>query len=181
MKTPLSQHKKTTFLNNEKNKQNLVNRLGECLEYHGFKVLHSRDDADFFITKTAVRAATTKPAIVIGDDTDLLCLLVFHTHEGCHQMTLSTSTKSWNIQHLRLKMGEDMCKHIFFLHAFSGCDTTSRIFLSNKDKMLKLYSVHPELRRAAAVFSDKDSTKKDIVDAGEKRMLFCTMAKMQNP
>ena len=41
--------------------------------------MQAEGDADVFIVKTAVDSAMTHPTVRVGDDTDLLVLLCYHT------------------------------------------------------------------------------------------------------
>ena len=44
---------------------------------------NSTGDADVDIVKAAVTMAYDKSTTLIGEDTDLLCLLLFHSSNGC--------------------------------------------------------------------------------------------------
>lgn len=71
--------KRKPFLANQRNKQRSINILGAELEKEsGCQVTHSSRDADFDIVKTACNIASSKPVIVVGDNTDLLVLLRHH-------------------------------------------------------------------------------------------------------
>ena len=52
--------------------------LGQNLEKEGCEVHHSEGDADFDIVKKAVDASANVNTVVVGDDTDLLILLLYH-------------------------------------------------------------------------------------------------------
>ena len=69
---------KTTFLSNEKNKQNFINTLSDKMNAAGIKTAHSVGDADLLIVLTAVRSSMSQSTILVGDDTDLLVLLCHH-------------------------------------------------------------------------------------------------------
>ena len=53
--------------------------LGEKLQQSGYTVHHAAADADLLIAKTAIDCALTSDTVVIGDDTDLLVLLYYHS------------------------------------------------------------------------------------------------------
>ncbi|OWF41289.1 hypothetical protein KP79_PYT25062 [Mizuhopecten yessoensis] len=68
--------KKDEFLANEVNKQRFINLLSSKLEMHGCTVTDARGDADLLIVTTAVEAAKFKDRVLVGDDKDLLILLI---------------------------------------------------------------------------------------------------------
>ena len=70
--------KKEVFLGNSANKQKFIFMLGECLMGDGFSVHHANDDADFLIVETAIELAKAETVTVLGEDTDLLVLLLHH-------------------------------------------------------------------------------------------------------
>ena len=61
-----------------------------------------------------------------------------------------------------------MCKHILFLYAMLGCDTTSRLFGIGKGTILKKFKANVELQKAAEVFNSTLSTSSQIESAGER-------------
>ena len=70
--------KRDAFLTNNENKQALVNHLGIHLIKAGYQVKHASADADTLIAKTAIDAVQDQNVTLVADDTDLLCLLLFH-------------------------------------------------------------------------------------------------------
>lgn len=62
-------------------------------------------------------------------------------------------------------------KDILFLHAFTGCDTTSAAFRKSKIGFVKNYQKYPDIREAAAVFSDPTSSHDEVWQAGHKCIL----------
>ena len=67
---------KEAFLSDTSNKQRFVTLLGEQLEGSGCQVFHGKGDADVLIVLKALELANTKDTVLIGDDTDLLVLLL---------------------------------------------------------------------------------------------------------
>lgn len=70
--------KKELFLANPENKQRFADCLWTYLKGLGCVIIHAEGDADTEILQTAVNC-TSKTVAVIGEDTDLLVLLCFHT------------------------------------------------------------------------------------------------------
>ena len=69
--------RKEKFLSNEVNKQGFINLLSEKLEKAGCTTVHAEGDADVLIVTRAVEYAQTTDTILVGDDTDLLVLLIY--------------------------------------------------------------------------------------------------------
>lgn len=59
-------------------------------------------------------------------------------------------------------------KDILFLHAISGCDTTSAPFGNGKKKVLQVYKANPKLTEILAVFKNPEANSNQIMEAGEK-------------
>ena len=70
--------KKDDFLSNESNKKSLIGMIIVCLHQNGCHVIQAEGDADVDIGRASVIMSTTKSTTVIGEDTDLLMLLLYH-------------------------------------------------------------------------------------------------------
>ena len=89
---------KKSFLANSRNKQKFIYLLGSILEREGLQVKFSKAVSDYDIAMTACDAAQTVPVVVVGDDTDLLVLLLNHFDPDSHNPTyLQTSSKTISI------------------------------------------------------------------------------------
>lgn len=76
--------KKKAFLANQKNKQKRLYFLSTEMEKAGIEVPHSSSDADYDIVAIACKIAMKRPVTVVGDDTDLLILLLHHLRPVHH-------------------------------------------------------------------------------------------------
>ena len=95
------------FLSCGENKMNFIRLLGDYLEGCGFGILYAEDDADFLTAKTAYDLAMHQDIILVGDDTDLLVLLIHMANQRkpkkelyfCPQQkeTSKKDAKVWNI------------------------------------------------------------------------------------
>jgi len=65
-------------LANRENKQAFINLLGEKFIESEIAVKYAEADADVLIALTAVESSHTRPTILLGEDTDLLVLLLYH-------------------------------------------------------------------------------------------------------
>lgn len=66
-----------------------------------------------------------------------------------------------------------MCKkHILFLHALTGCDTTSAFYKKGKNKFAKLFENRTDLQDAAIIFTDENADVTNILQSG----ILCILA-----
>ncbi|XP_063399578.1 uncharacterized protein LOC134684250 [Mytilus trossulus] len=75
--------------------------------------------------------------------------------------------KIWDITETRRKIDPLVCNILPFIHAFSGCDTTSRIFGQGKGTVFKKISTNIKLQDHAAVFC-QESNVESMHKAGEQ-------------
>ncbi|KAA0194715.1 hypothetical protein HAZT_HAZT007781 [Hyalella azteca] len=131
--------KKEQFLTNASNKQEFVNMLSQKLVSAGCHVLQAEGDADVLIAKTAVEYANECSNTVIGEDTDLITLLIFSTNPDSEALYLQSDKKKgkkfrvWDIHWFQRSVGPEVCTLLPFVHAIAGCDTTSPLVLWNSD------------------------------------------------
>ena len=69
-------------------------------------------DADLLIVKTAVDSARSKTTVLVGGDTDLLILLLFHANPDTRDLFFIPEPKSnyfrrriWNIKKMQKQIG----------------------------------------------------------------------------
>lgn len=121
------------------------------------------------IVETAVSAADKYYSVIItGEDIDRLVLLTalgsskknvyFQKRGKGNSPTMLYSSNSF----------KNKPQDILFLHAISGCDTTSAPFGIGKNKVMQMYSKNPSLSELLAIFKDPEATPNQIVDSGEK-------------
>ena len=103
------------------------------LEASGIQVIVTVADADVLISGTALELSKDHERVdVVRGDTEILVLLI----------TLATNVNDiyllrpgidykkdsvYDVQKVRTALG-DICQHLLFLHAVSGCDTTSAMY-----------------------------------------------------
>ena len=166
--------KKDRFLGNPDNKQNFIFMLGEVLEENGYSVKHAKGDADVLIVLTALELAETKDVVVIGEDTDLLVLLLHRANRSHKNIYFKSAAKQrsskglrlWNIHETRHILGENQCTVLPVIHALSGCDTTSQMFGISKAAVLKKFQSDDNLIGLAKNFLT-DANQQEIVVCGE--------------
>ena len=128
------------FLGNVKNKGRLIKLLTHHLMNAGIDVQQARSDADSMIISSALNVSD-KPTVVVGTDTDLLVALIARAPKDSQMYMLrpsSNNTTVVDIKSLQSAVGE--CKDsLLFLHAVTGCDTTSALYNQGKKKAYKFW------------------------------------------
>jgi len=61
-----------------------------------------------------------------------------------------------------------MIPHFMFIHAISGCDTTSPIFQQEKLKYVKTFQKQSELQDSFFIFNNESSSVYDILCVGQE-------------
>ncbi|KAG7165603.1 hypothetical protein Hamer_G013102 [Homarus americanus] len=128
--------RKDDFLSRSCNKQGLIDLVTEELQKKGCTVINALGDADMDIVKAAIKASQHQLTTLIGEDTDLLILLLYNAEANSRGLYFrsdkSTVPKVYNISEMKQVLGSDMCSQLLFIHTFTGCDTTSHIFSVGK-------------------------------------------------
>ena len=149
----------------------MVYLVGESMSKVGISVVHAKGDADCQIVQEALKSAADCETHVVGEDTDLLVLLLFHVKENMSSVYFSSiragTTRVWDIQRTQSHLGSDVCNYILFAHAFSGCDTTSRTFGIGKQVPLKKIQQGNNLFLSAAKTFLQSSDHDTVAEAGE--------------
>ena len=107
--------------------------------------------------KAAIAMSAYKSTTLIGEDTDLLVLLLYHVPANDCKRLYFRSDKGtpnvYNITVLKRLLCDDVCSDMLFIHAFSGCDTTSRIFgVGKKSVVQKVIAGDYVLHECSKVF-----------------------------
>lgn len=156
--------KKKAFLANPKNKQKFLYFIGNELSKAGIEVQHSADDADYDIVLAACTMAKKRSVAVVGDDTDLLVLLLHHLSPRHQVIFLQTANKIINIRILQDNLGPDLNASLLFIHAITGCDTTSRPYSIGK---VMAVSKCQQLKYHAQSFLKPNQSHEDVNKHGQ--------------
>lgn len=170
--------KKEDFLSCTSNKARFLRALGNFLEERGIDILHASADADLLIVEEAVKLCKTISTVVVGEDTDLLILLLHHVPQEHSKEAYfysegkkGASGKTWIIKEVQLKLGQSVCQRLLFAHAILGCDTTSRLHGIGKGAALtKLFSQDVGFVSASDVFYQPMSSQEEVATAGEQAL-----------
>ncbi len=136
-----------TFFSNERNKSQFIALLSHYLQAGNQIVHQSAGDADTEIVACALQYATQGTEVtVVAEDTDILVLLMYHWKKEMADIYCLSEKK---IQKKLLKVRdiitsrvEVVVPHLLFIHAWSGCDTTSATYNQGKSALLKKVKPH---------------------------------------
>ena len=170
--------KKEEFLSRDLNKQRLIQLISDALKERHCTVVNSLGDADVDIVQAEVRSSLLHTTTLIGEDTDLLVLLLYYAQSDSKGLYFRSDkskadggVKVYNINHLKEVLGLDVCSQLMFIHAMTGCDTTSRIFgVGKKTVFHKLVNGDPVLRAFGNAFTVPNQTTEVINDLGCQAM-----------
>ena len=103
--------------------------------------IQAEEDADFDIVKAAVAMSAHISTTVIGEDTDMLVLLLYHAPANdCRDLYFRSEKGKpnvYNITVLKRLLGDDDYSDMLFIHALSGCGTTSIIVGAEKKSVVQ--------------------------------------------
>ena len=108
------------------------------------------------------------PLVLLVEDTDLLILLHFHFDPDSNDIyfksmrTSSTTMKIWNIRKTTSTLGLDACHILPFVHAISGCDTTSQMFGIESTAFQKILN-DIRAKETAMMFINHNASQDEIV------------------
>ena len=160
------------FLANANNKQGLIRLLTIHLEAAGCKVYQAEADADRLIVLTAISVHDAEcGSVIVGEDTDILVLLIALADPLTDVMMMNPAgkfhpDKIYSSNCIQMAMG-DMKNSLLFLHAMTGCDTTSALYRKGKKLPFKKLKEDEELQRKVQIFNDAQASTEDITAAVE--------------
>lgn len=166
------------FLTNERNKNQFIQLLTHYLREDGQIVYHGNGDADTLIAQCALQYADQGHEVyVVADDTDVLVLLMYHWKYSMGELYFFSETgrkrNIWKISDLVNQAGPVVASHLLFLHAWSGCDTTSATFGQGKVSIVKRLKQCDEIQDISELMMKRDVTTEQIGEAGAR--LFVIM------
>lgn len=138
----------------------------------GISVQQAFEDADVTIVTTAITQSCIFDTVeIVGEDIDLLVILlglapqsrnIFFRKPAKGKVPPSLYSPS------ALGCSESVATNILFLHAFSGCDTTSSFFNIGKSKFISVVNKSEELQGALHLFKQKNVDKGVLTSVGER-------------
>lgn len=158
------------FLSNEKNKDRMIKYLTTEFINSGVNFKQSKGDADTLIVNSALEHINNYDELfIVGEDVDLLVIMCGLTDAKNIFLMKPGRGKICTKYYAADCFGSEIIKqNIFFIHAISGCDTTSAIFRQGKKKIVSLIKADSELQNLISVFKNVAADPTHIADAGEK-------------
>lgn len=153
------------FLSNINNKKLLIQKLSHIFNQDGIEFLQAPEDADVLIVTTAIDKTTEYDEVqIIGEDIDLLVLMTQYGREknNLYLNKYDRSKKTCIRYNTNSFKYPNLSPIISFLHAFSGCDTTSAIFGKGKEKILKIFEHDVELINRVQAFYQQQVNPDDL-------------------
>ena len=171
--------RKDNFLANSINKQMFISMLSNDLRTQHVSVINATGDADVDIAKCATELACDNSTTVIGEDTDLLVLLLYYVQDESKTLYFRSDkakytrkAATYHINGLRRLLGFEMCQQLLFLHAFTGCDTTLRIYgIGKKAIFQRLVKKDQQLQRIANQFIAINQSSQQITELASDAMV----------
>ena len=170
--------KQVEFLSKGSNKRQLIILISDELRKVGCMVIQAEGDADVDIAKAAANTAYSYSTTLIGEDTDLLIILLYYATSDGKQLYFRSDNHSrgipkvYNINSIKHVLGSELCTQLLFLHAFTGCDSTSRVYgLGKKLVFQKLIKGDPVLQTCANAFTLPGNNHNNIENLGCQAMV----------
>ena len=126
--------------------------------------------------KALIETTRQKTAALIGEDTDLLILLLYHANANFKDLYFysdikSKETKVYHINCMKNLIGNELFAQLLFIHAFTGCDTTTCIFgIGKKSVFQKLLKGHSNLQSCVNIFVSPNQSIDSIAKLGLQAM-----------
>ena len=157
------------YLSCIENAAEFIKFISNLLRQYDFKVINCSGDADSTIVATSLEFAfqRTGPVNVMADDTDIAIMLMHHWQTDIHDdvyFVQERFNKAWRIQSANQSI-EDIKDDLLFLHAWSGCDTTSSIFGKDKGNFVTILRKSPSLKETSAIIYHVWSSQNEVGEA----------------
>lgn len=125
---------KEKFLANDRNKNRLITELMNRFVASNMLCKQAKEDADVLIISTALDMAHNHDnVIIIGEDVDLLVILIgLYNSPTVYFLKPGKGNITQKIYSPMSAVDRTVAKNILFLHAMSGCDTTSALYNQGK-------------------------------------------------
>jgi len=135
----------------------MIALISTALTKRGCHVIQSTGDADVDIVKATVERSRHCTTTLVGEDTDLLILLLHYSRTDNEIIYFrydankqSKEHRVYNISLLKETLGDDVCNYLLFVHAYSGCDSNSIYGIGKKSAFRKLVKSDPVMSCAGA-------------------------------
>lgn len=161
------------FLANSRNKSRLISMLISKFAEADIICKLTQEDADRLIVVISISLASQHGRVtVVGEDIGLLVIMVgLCTPSNVYFLKPGKGNVHSTLYHPPSIIDKSIADNILFLHAMSGCDTTSAMYNQGKVKFIRTLNKNPDLGRTIKVFADPAADVEAIVTAGEQFLL----------
>ena len=154
----------------------VIQLIMEQMKQKGCDVIQAEGDVDVEIAKVAISMSAFRLTSLIGEDIDLLVLLLFHTDVSkCTALYFrSKLVKSYvyNIKVLKQVLREAVCNDLLFLYAFTRYDSVSRVFgIGKKSGFQRIIKREKTMKDCSKAFSRPKQTQGVVETNGSKAMV----------
>ncbi|GBL75512.1 hypothetical protein AVEN_170863-1 [Araneus ventricosus] len=158
------------FLANPKNKDRLISILVNKFSSLNMACKKADEGADCLIVNSALALAPTHPsAVVISENIDLFVILIgIFTFGHVYFLKPGKLKIAEKIFSPHTALEKTIADNILFIHAMSGCDTTSALFNYGKMKFVNTLKNNHDLLKVIEIFKKPDITPEAVVDAGNR-------------
>lgn len=149
------------FFSNTNNKIKFIAFLSDFLKSKQYITKCSDGDADTLLVSVALNyCANGQSVVVVGEDTDIFIMLIHHWSTDMAELHFRKEGKSsqkrlteiYSIRQAYEVISPVVRDNILFIHAWSGCDTTSSTFGQGKTHLLKSLVKSTKLQNLACKF-----------------------------
>ena len=77
-------------------------------------------------------------------------------------------------------LGQTLVSHLLFIHAWSGCDSTSVIFNQGKTAILRKLEKFEEVQGISRLFNCSNVTQEQVAEAGLRRFVLMYQGKSED-
>ncbi|KAJ8871427.1 hypothetical protein PR048_027744 [Dryococelus australis] len=157
--------RKEDFLSNYMNKPALIHLIINSFQQKRCHIIHADADADVDIVSTAIKV---KQLSLEMTKTFKFCCCTMYKTTANNCTFVKGKPAVYNIKVLRQLLGDGAYSDVLFAHAFIGCNTTSGIFGTAFQKLVKSDSI---LHECSRVFGSIHVGKSFIGSTGYKEMV----------
>ena len=170
--TSLSRYRQKEFLNNRRNKTEIISLLQTKCHIAGIVCSQSQGDAHHLTASTALAIADNAdiPVVLVGTDSGLPVLLANASIDQNSYMQFN-SEQLYKIKDMQAKLATSVKSHILIAHAITGCDTVPALYSMGKKKIVTVLSDNDKDYSFLDVFKKVDAPKDEVAHAGEKLLL----------
>lgn len=166
---------KEKFLGNSKNKNRFINLFCKKLAENNIEWSQAESDADRLIVQSALDSSF-HDVVVVAEDIDVLVILMALAPDHKEIFFLkpvknNVLQRVYSTKTMLIKYPNITKNHLFFIHAFTGCDTTSAFYNKGKNNFIKIFNNDQKLRAAAETFMIQEQSEEILFNGG----IYCIL------